>query len=564
MKKNWSIKKENPKLREKLSKILQVSPITAQILINRGIENEAEASLFLNSTLFDLPSPYLMKGMDKAVERIKKALDNREKIAIYGDYDVDGVTSTALFYTFMKGLGADIAYYNPDRMKEGYGVNAEAVRKLAGDGVTLIISGDCGITAVKEVEEARSLGVDFIVTDHHKPPEELPNAVSILNPQLSDCKYPGKGITGVGVVFNLVIALRRALREDGFFGKEEPNLAEYLDLVALGTVADCAPLMDVNRIFVREGIKRMENPKRIGILALKEASSINGGITSYDLGFKLGPRINASGRLSSAAKAVELFISEDIEDAREIAKALSKENSNRQNMEGEILKQALAQVESGEGVLRENSIVLASRGWHPGIIGIVASRIVERYERPVIMIAVDEGGTGKGSGRSVKGVNIYAAISECRHLLLQFGGHEQAAGLSIREESIGELRDMFERAVSDLGADYTATLDIDCAVKLEDITETLVSELAQLEPYGIGNPEPVLLAESVEVISKRVFKDKHIGLKVRQGGKPLDAVWFNAGEGADITDRIDLVFTPEFNVWNGKREIRLKIWDAGR
>jgi len=564
MKKNWSIKKENPKLREKLSKILQVSPITAQILINRGIENEAEASLFLNSTLFDLPSPYLMKGMDKAVERIKKALDNREKIAIYGDYDVDGVTSTALFYTFMKGLGADIAYYNPDRIKEGYGVNAEAVRKLAGDGVTLIISGDCGITAVKEVEEARSLGVDFIVTDHHKPPEELPNAVSILNPQLSDCKYPGKGITGVGVVFNLVIALRRALREDGFFGKEEPNLAEYLDLVALGTVADCAPLMDVNRIFVREGIKRMEKPKRIGILALKEASSINGGITSYDLGFKLGPRINASGRLSSAAKAVELFISEDIEDAREIAKALSKENSNRQNIEGEILKQALAQVESGEGVLRENSIVLASRGWHPGIIGIVASRIVERYERPVIMIAVDEGGTGKGSGRSVKGVNIYAAISECRDLLLQFGGHEQAAGLSIREESIGELRDMFERAVSDLGADYTATLDIDCAVTLEDITETLVSELAQLEPYGIGNPEPVLLAKSVEVVSKRVFKDKHIGFKVRQGGKPLEAVWFNAGEGADIADRTDLVFTPEFNVWNGKKEIRLKIWDAGR
>lgn len=564
MKKNWSIKKENPKLREKLSKILQVSPITAQILINRGIENEAEASLFLNSTLFDLPSPYLMKGMDKAVERIKKALDNREKIAIYGDYDVDGVTSTALFYTFMKGLGADIAYYNPDRMKEGYGVNAEAVRKLAGDGVTLIISGDCGITAVKEVEEARSLGVDFIVTDHHKPPEELPNAVSILNPQLSDCKYPGKGITGVGVVFNLVIALRRALREDGFFGKEEPNLAEYLDLVALGTVADCAPLMDVNRIFVREGIKRMENPKRIGILALKEASSINGGITSYDLGFKLGPRINASGRLSSAAKAVELFISEDIEDAREIAKALSKENSNRQNMEGEILKQALAQVESGEGVLRENSIVLASRGWHPGIIGIVASRIVERYERPVIMIAVDEGGTGKGSGRSVKGVNIYAALSECRDLLLQFGGHEQAAGLSIREDSIEKLRDLFERAISDLGADYTATLDIDCAVSLEEVTETLISELGQLEPYGIGNPEPVLLAESVEVVSKRVFKDKHIGLKVRQGGKPIDAVWFNAGEGADIADRIDLVFTPEFNVWNGKKEIRLKIWDAGR
>ena len=563
MKKHWSLKKENPKLREKLAKTLGVSPITAQLLINRGIENEAEASQFLSSTLFDLPSPYLMKGMDRAVERIKKALEDREKIAIYGDYDVDGVTSTALFYTFMKGLGADVTYYNPDRMKEGYGVNADAVRKLAADGVTLIISGDCGITAVKEVEEARSLGVDFIVTDHHKPPEELPNAVSILNPQLSDCKYPGKGITGVGVVFNLVIALRRALREDGFFGREEPNLAEYLDLVALGTVADCAPLMDVNRIFVKEGIKRMENPKRIGVQALKEASSINGGITSYDLGFKLGPRINASGRLSSAAKAVELFISENIDDAREIAKALSRENSNRQNIEGEILKDALAQVESGPGVLRENSIVLASRGWHPGIIGIVASRIVERYERPVMMIAVGDDGTGKGSGRSVKGVNIYAALSECRELLLQFGGHEQAAGISIREEKVAELRDMFEMAISNIGADYKAVLDIDCAVSLDEINESLVTELGMLEPYGIGNPEPVLVAESVEVISKRIFKDKHIGLKVRQGGRPLDAVWFNAPHEADITDRIDLVFTPEFNVWNGRKEIRLKIWDAG-
>ena len=562
MKKRWTIKKENPKLRDKLSKNLHISPITAQILINRGIGNEAEANLYLNSTLFDLPSPYLMKGMDKAVERIKKAIGNKEKIAIYGDYDVDGVTSTALFYTFLKYLGADVIFYNPDRIKEGYGVNIEAVRKLAGEGVTLFISGDCGITAVREVEEAKSLGADFIVTDHHKPPEELPDAVSILNPQLSDCKYPGKMITGVGVMFNLAVALRRSLREDGFFGKREPNLADYLDLVALGTVADCAPLMDVNRIFVKEGIKRMENPRRIGVQALKEASSIEGVVNSYDLGFKLGPRINASGRLGSAGKAVELFISEDLESARDIAKTLSRENSNRQNIEGEIFAEAIIQIESDPEILDANSIVLASPGWHPGIIGIVASRIVERYDKPVILIAIDKNGIGKGSGRSVEGINIYSALSECRELFLQFGGHEQAAGLSIREDRIEEFRSMFDKAVADSGHAFEPSLNIDCEVEFGQLTDELVSEFSLLEPFGIGNPEPVLLAQSVEVVSQRLFKDKHLGLRLKQGNKSLEAIWFNVNDAAQLPGKIDIVFTPEFNKWNGKRDIRLKVRDG--
>ncbi|MEW6146013.1 MAG: single-stranded-DNA-specific exonuclease RecJ [Thermodesulfobacteriota bacterium] len=562
MKKNWTIKKENPKLRDRISKNLRISPLTAQILINRGIGSEAEANLFLNSTLFDLPSPYLMKGMDKAVERIKRAIENREKIAIYGDYDVDGVTSTALFYTFLKSLGADVIFYNPDRIKEGYGVNIEAVKKLAGGGVTLLISGDCGITAVKEVEEAKRLGADFIVTDHHKPPEELPDAVAILNPQLSDCKYPGKNIAGVGVMFNLAVALRRALREDGFFRQGEPNLADYLDLVALGTVADCAPLMDVNRIFVKEGIKRMENPKRTGVLALKEASSITGAVNTYDLGFKLGPRVNASGRLSTAGKAVELFISDDIGSAREIAKALSRENSERQNMEAEIFAEAVSQIESDPGILNANSIVLASTGWHPGIIGIVASRIVEKYDKPAILIAIDGKGLGKGSGRSVEGVNIYSAISECRELFEQFGGHELAAGLSIRAEKIDEFRAMFENAIAGSGHAYKPGLDIDCEVEFPELTDELLTEFGMLEPYGIGNPEPVLVARSVEVLSQRTFKDKHLGLRVKQGTKSFEAIWFNSGEVPELPGRIDLAFTPEFNKWNGRRDIRLRVLDG--
>ena len=561
MKDNWILEKQNTKLSEKLSKSLNISPITAQILINRGIENETEANLFLNSTLFDLPSPYLMKGMEKAVERIKKGLSEREKIAIYGDYDVDGVTSTALLYNFLKSINADVTYYNPDRLKEGYGINITAVKKLADEGVTLIVSGDCGITAVSEVEEAKELGIDFIVTDHHKPPEELPEAVSVLNPKLRDCKYPAKEIVGVGVIFNLVIALRRALRDDGFFTNGEPNLGDYLDLVALGTVADCAPLLDVNRILVKEGIKRMQNPKRIGVKALKEASSINGELTSFDLGFKLGPRINASGRMSTADNAVRLFISDNLENAREIAKGLNKENTNRQSTEADIIKESISQLESNPDLIGANSIVLSSRNWHPGIIGIVASRIVERYEKPTILIAIDDSGVGKGSGRSVEGVNIYSALSECSELFLQFGGHEQAAGLSIKEENVEKFRAMFDKALED-AQEYEQKLAIDCTVELGSISDELISELDLLAPYGIGNPEPVLLSRQVEVISQRIFKDKHLGFKVKNGGKTYDAIWFNMKEPSTLPDKIDMVFTPEFNQWNGKKEVRLRVADA--
>ncbi|MCZ6528386.1 MAG: single-stranded-DNA-specific exonuclease RecJ [Candidatus Dadabacteria bacterium] len=562
MKNNWTIEKENPKLRDKLAKSLQISPITAQILVNRGIENETEANLFLNCTLFDLPSPYLMKGMDRAVERIKKALENNERITIYGDYDVDGVTSTALLYSFLKVLKANVTYYNPDRLKEGYGINIDAVKKLAEQGVSLIISGDCGITAVKEIEQAKELGVEFIVTDHHQPPQELPQAVSILNPKLSECKYPGKEIVGVGVIFNLVIALRRALRDEGFFKNGEPNLGDYLDLVALGTVADCAPLLDVNRILVKEGIKRMQSPKRLGVQALKEASSIKGEVTSYDLGFKLGPRINASGRMSTAENAVALFISENLGEARELAKELNEKNSNRQSTEAEIIKEAISLLESNPTLIGTNSIVLASRNWHPGIIGIVASRIVERYEKPTMLIAIGEDGVGKGSGRSLEGINIYAALSECRELFLQFGGHEQAAGLSIREENVEKFREMFDKALENSEEQYEKKLKVDCSIELDSLTDSLISEFELLQPFGIGNPEPALLSRTVEVVSQRIFKDKHLGFKVKKGTKLFDAIWFNMKEPFTLPDKVDMVFTPEFNKWNGKKEIRLRVKDV--
>ncbi len=560
MKKHWIVEKENPKLKEKLSKALGISPISAQVLLSRGIEDEAEAESFLKSNLFDLPSPYLLKGMDKAIERIKRAIEKGEKMAIYGDYDVDGVTSTALFYTFIKNLGAPITYYNPNRLKEGYGVNIDAIKRLKDQGASLIISGDCGITACNEVEEAKKIGVDFIVTDHHKPPETLPEAVAVLNPHQAGCPYPGKEIAGVGVIFNLSIALRRALRDSGFFKREEPNLGDYLDFVALGTIADCASLTNVNRIFVKEGMKRMLNPRRPGIAALKEVSGIEGEVDSYDVGFKLGPRINAGGRLQSAGVAVELLISDDLEKARGLARILNHENSKRQQIEEEIFSDAVSQVEGNQRFLEANSLVLSSPKWHPGVIGIVASRIVERYRKPAVLIAIGEGGIGKGSGRSLEGIDLYASLSECRESFEQFGGHELAAGISIKEERIDEFRDRFEKAVSERDGDFIK-LKIDCALDFTDITDSVVSELGLLAPFGIGNPEPVFLSKSVDVVSQKLFKDKHLSLKLRQKGRAFDAIWFNLKEPITVPDKIDVVFIPEFSKWNAKREIRLKIKD---
>ncbi|HLE24747.1 MAG TPA: single-stranded-DNA-specific exonuclease RecJ [Thermodesulfobacteriota bacterium] len=577
MKKHWVIEKHNPKLKEKLVKALGISSITAQVLINRGIKDEAEAELFLKSTLFDLPSPYLMRGMDKAVERIERAIQGKEKIAIYGDYDVDGVTATSLFYTLLKNLGVNVTYYNRDRLKEGYGVNLQAIKKLKNDGVSLIISGDCGITAWKEVQDAKKLDVDFIVTDHHEPPETIPEAVSVLNPHQIGCSYPGKEIAGVGVIYNLAIALRRALRESGFFRKarpepasssgetahdrNEPNLGDFLDLVALGTVADCASLTNVNRILVKEGMKRMLSPKRPGMIALKEVSGIEGEVNSYDIGFKLGPRINATGRLQSAGVAVELLISQDLKQARELAKILNQENSKRQNIEEDIFLDTVSQIESNPEFLKSNSLVLSSPNWHAGVIGIVATKLVERYQKPAILISIQESGVGKGSGRSIEGINIYAALSECKELFEQFGGHQLAAGISIKEERIDEFRKRFERAISESAGDFVSMIKIDDVVDLNEITDEVVSELELLAPFGIGNPEPVLLSKSLEVISERLFKEKHLSLKLKQKDRVFDAVWFNLKEPIKVPNRIDMAFTPEFNVWNGKKEVRLRIKD---
>lgn len=564
MKKSWILQKENNKLSDKISKSLDISPITAQLLINRGINTAEEAHQFLNSSLFDLPSPFLMNGMQKAVQRIITAIENMEKIGIYGDYDVDGVTSTALLYCFLKELGSRVTYYNPDRFTEGYGVNLDAIIKLKDEGVKLIISGDCGITAVDEVQKAKELGIDFIITDHHKPPEQIPDAIAVLNPQLSDCTYPGKEITGVGVIFNLALALRRTLRESGFFEGSEPNLGTYLDLVALGTVADCGSITNVNRILVKEGLKRMTAPKRQGLIALKEASSIKGDVSSFDIGYRLGPRINASGRLNTARQAVELFISNDPQSAKELASILNKENSNRQNIEAKILEDAFSMIDSGAEFKESNSIVLCSKNWHQGVIGIVASRIVEKYLKPTFLIALDGSGKGKGSGRSLDGINIYSALTECSDLFEEFGGHDLAAGITIKEQNIEEFKNRFNSALKGSKEKFVRNIIVDAELETERISRELISEFGNLAPYGIGNPEPVFLSKSLEIVNQKMFNEKHMSLKLKNGTKTYDAVWFNSKLQLEPENKIDIVFTPEINTWNGSHNLRLRIIDADK
>lgn len=563
MKPNWVLAAQNNKLSKTISGGLGINPITAQLLINRGVKNELEAEAFLNPKLFDLPSPNLMKDMDKAVERLDTALKGNQKVAVYGDYDVDGVTSTSLFYRFLKGLGMEVVTYNPDRIEEGYGINKGAVDKLRELKTDLIISCDCGITAYEEVEYAKTLGIDFIITDHHLPPLNLPLAAAVLNPNQKGCSYPDKDITGVGVIFNFAIAFRRYLRDNGYFRDNEPNLGEFLDLVALGTVADCASVRNTNRIFIREGIKRMHQPGRAGVSALKEVSGIKGPVSSFDIGFKLGPRINAAGRLADPGVAVELLITDNPEKAGQIAEKLNSENIKRQNIEKDILGEAVAMVDGSSDFKNLSVIVLGSRGWHQGVIGIVASRLCEIYSKPAFLIAIDKGGIGKGSGRSIDGVDLHKILSVHEDLFEAFGGHKMAAGITIKEDKIDLFRELFSEQVSKLNLKNTGKkIDIDVKVDFDDINFDLLNQIERLSPFGIGNNEPVFLIQSANIKSQKVFKNKHLGITFSKDGKTYSGMWFNLREIVSLPEVVDIVFSLQINEWQGKKEIRFNIKDV--
>lgn len=546
---------------------LGLSPLLARILCHRGIQDPDAAQRFLSPSLrSDLPSPFLMAGMDRAVDRLVWAVEKKELICIWGDYDVDGTTGAATLVSFLKGIGVDPVYYVPHRIGEGYGLNSEALRRLSARGVRVVVSVDCGVSNYDEVESARSLGVDVIVVDHHEPPQPLPRALAILNPHRPDCSFPDTGLSGAGLAFYLVIGLRSRLRELGWFRNSgPPDIRRHLDLVTLGTIADMVPLRGINRILVRRGLEELGNSTRPGIVALKSAAGIStGALGAGQVAFQLGPRINAAGRMDAGLKVVEMLTTDSEEVAARIAQELDDHNRERQRMEKQVLEEALSQAEEGGSLEERYSIVVGQEGWHPGVVGIVASRLVERFHRPSVVVGFHQE-EGKGSARSIRGFHMVEGLRRCAGLLEKFGGHELAGGLSIKAGKFSLFAARFDEVVrACLSPEHLIpVLEVDAELDFSAIDLGLARELEALKPYGVGNPEPLFMTRSVEISEVRDFNGG-CRLRLRQRGRSIGAVIFERGE--KFSGRqgqvIDVVYRLTENQWNGISTTELRLVDT--
>ena len=564
----WKIEASGDNKTEELfSNEFGINPIISQILVNRGILSIEAARRYLYSSLNDLHSPFLMKDMRQGVARLLKAIHDKEKIIIYGDYDADGITSVVILFKFIKEITPFIDYYIPDRIEEGYGLKKTAIEKFKNDNVRLIITVDCGISDLEEISYARLLGIDTIVLDHHEISGSLPCAVASINPNREDCSFPFKGLAGVGIAFNFLIALRGSLNKEGFWKNNNyPNLKEYLDIVTLGTIGDIAPLIDENRIFTKIGLELITEGQRPGIKALKEVSGVdNQNIDSLKASFSLIPRINAAGRIASPSEAVKLLLTDDLAEARVLAGKLDSYNRQRQLMEKKILSDILEIIGSDTSIEKMNSLVFASDKWHPGVIGIVASRLVELFNRPSFIISL-QNGVGKGSGRSVSGFNIYKGIQQCEHLLLSFGGHYHAAGISIKEENIQDFTDLLDEITGSssdsFGIASQITIDTECPI--ENIRPDWIAQLEMLAPFGSKNPEPLLYARNVNASSLIIVGNNHLKMMLNSNGASFDSIWFNMGKYLTALNgtNFDIVFTPQINNWSGSPDIQLKIKDV--
>ena len=556
-----------------LARELGISPLISQILINRGITAPDNAKKFLFPSLEHLHNPFLMKDMEQGVERLIQAIVKKEKIVVYGDYDADGITSTVILIKFLRAIHDTVTYYIPGRIEEGYGLNTAAIDRFREDAISLIITVDCGISDHEEIAYATTSGIDVIVTDHHEIPDIIPDCSAVINPHRADCSFPFKSLAGVGVVFNLLIALRGKLRDIGFWkDREYPNLMKYLDMVAIGTIGDVVPLVDENRILAKIGLGVASNtPTSRGLKALMAISGMeNKGVSSESAAFRLIPRINAAGRIGSPEDAVELLLTEDEGRATLLAERLDLYNKKRQEMEKIILDEALEKIESNIDIDNMNALVLSSHTWHPGVIGIVASKLVDRYYRPTVLISIKDG-IGKGSGRSPdlsgSGFNLYEGLDEkCSSLLLSYGGHRYAAGISIREENIEEFSAILSAAVREGVGDkrLAPQTAIDALCGLDEIDYTLISQIEMLGPFGSMNPEPLLCAREVTISSPTVVGNNHLRMRANANNTYRDTIWFNNGHlsGPLSGSTADIVFTPQINHWNGKSSIQLKMKDA--
>ncbi len=560
--KQWVVKTQEQSIINRMIDESCLSNLTARILYNRNIIKKKEVDLFLNNSISMLNDPFLLCDMQDAVNRIKKAKTNNEKVAIYGDYDVDGVTSVSLLYLYLKEFGIDVSYYIPERIEEGYGINLCALDKIKASGVSLIITVDAGITAIEEIKYAYEIGLEVIVTDHHECKEKIPSCVAVINPKHFYCDYPFKYLAGVGVAFKLVCALE---------GKRscETMLKKYSDIMAIGTVADVMPLIEENRYIVNQGLKKLNSENKL--CGIKSLISIIGAndtkkITAKTIGFLLAPRINAAGRIGCAMRAVELFITQDMEKANEIALLLCEENKQRQNTENDIINEAISKIEEEFDFSEDLVIVLANEGWHHGIIGIVASRLADKYNYPTILICTD-GTNGKGSGRSVKGFNLYLALEKCSDLLEKYGGHKLAAGLSINVDKIDLFRDKINYYAKN-NTDFETLkpqIEADCEINSNELNIDNAKGLSCLEPFGMGNPEPIFLISNL--IIKNIIslsQGKHIKIIFEKDNIKITALYFGKKyldfkffEG----DTVDLMCNYDVNCFRGNESLQLLIKD---
>lgn len=553
----WVFRTIDPVQRAALAQALAISSATASLLLARGVTTLDQASAWMSP--IRAHDPFLIPDMAQAVDRLHDAVRRQERVCFYGDYDVDGMCATSIYLSFFRGLGADVRAYVPHRIREGYGLNEGAIRRLAADGVTLLVTSDCGTTSHREIAVAGQLGMDVIVTDHHQSDERMPPALAVMNPHRPDAQYPFRGLCSGGLAYKVANAY------EAKYGSGAVPGETLLDLVALSTIADVVPLQDENRSLVREGLAQISRGARCGLRALKHVAGVTRDCTADTVAFRLAPRLNAAGRLDEAIIGVRLLTTESEREAKELAERLEQLNRARQQIEADIMKDALDQMERREPA---GAVVLWSRGWHLGVVGIVAARLMERFHRPTVVIAVDGQGIGRGSARTVPGFNLYEALASCRDLLTAFGGHPSAAGLTLREDRLPEFADRFSSLAGAWARETQAvpTLQVDSEVRLDEVTLKLMQEIDALHPFGAGNPEPTFAVRGLEIMNARIVGEKHLKMTLRQGRSiPFDGIGFGMksleDQGLSLRTPVDVAFTPELNHWNGYDRIQLRIRD---
>lgn len=557
MKKKWQYYEQDKDIVNKIAEEHGISTLLAKILVNRGIVDSKQIKVFLEPQRHDFHNPFDMLDMEMAVNRIIEAINNKEKTIIYGDYDVDGITSITVLKKFLNERGLDVDYYIPNRLEEGYGLNKEAIEEIAKKGYKLMITVDCGISGVEEVELANSLGIETIITDHHEQLDVLPNAYAIINPKRRDNTYPFRGLAGVGVVFKVIQAISMKLNLD------EKEYLKYLDIVCIGTISDIVPLVDENRVIAKLGLMLVKCTKNVGLKELIEESgykTIDSGMVS----FGIAPRINACGRMGKQEEALELFLTDNPEKAKTITKRLNEYNIQRQETEKQIFEQAISELEK-ENLEEKSSIVLAGENCHHGVIGIVASRITEKFFKPTILICIEDD-IGKGSGRSVPGFDLHEALAQSSKYLEKYGGHEMAVGLSLKKENIQEFKNHFEEYAKSKGVkDIVPIINVDSEITKKDINKATVEQIKLLEPFGEQNKQPLLIYKNLKIASIRALSEgKHLKLMLKDENEIINAIGFNLGELSEeylIGDKVDVVGTLEINAYNGQEQIQINLKD---